>query len=906
MRAAGLSTERVANRKEFFRGVARLGIQAAEALDEAHKHGILHRDVKPANLLVDDAGDLWVTDFGLARIESDENLTRTGDVMGTLRYMSPEQALGDRALVDHRTDLYSLGATLYEICTLEPVFPGSDRARLLQKIADEPPVALRRIDRSIPEELETIVLKCLGKEPADRYATARALADDLGRYLAHQPLKAKRAAWTERLRKWSRRHQLAVLAVAATIAISTTVLAISAVWVSQERSQKLVERSAAQQRQAALFQNRYVSTFNLAYAAWKRGDLAEVKEKLQACLPGAAEDDLRGFEWRWLARAVNSTPTAWRQHTGQAYAAKFSHGGKLLATCGQDDARLWSWPDGDRLANITAHSDDVNEVAFSPDDALLATASDDHTVKIWETGGWTERQTLNHQGKVIAALFSPDGKTLACAELHVGPLSPDGKPIEVVRLWNTATWEEAGRLIGPAGELHALAWSPNGSQLATGAGVNGELRVWDWRTSTINFSSRVGPIVKCLAFANERPILAAGTSDRIALFNLETRREVASLPRGAESVSFTPGDLGILTCARDHFARLWAWVHPGRGDEMVETAAFRDTAGLWCAALAPDRRTIVTTGEDGAIKLWNLDRMVDRQHLRRISERWEGAFEFLSDGSRLMINDESLRLVDVATGSVIRSLTDPGDVYCAMTISADGTWLAAGNRQGQVDLWETAQWRRQRLVEGDGEPFDSLAFIPGNEPALVVILRNRTLITGLKPRISIGISTESLRNASLAAFSPDGRWAVLLVRPAYTVEIWDRLSAQRILKSPAFTCAALSPDGRQLVAGSFDGVVRLWQTGTWGEPMLLVGHANRVLSVAVSPDGRIVASAAEDGSVKLWNAATGRELLTFEARLYHTAESLRFSPDGSTLAGSGAGGLEYSGAQVVLWRAGAG
>jgi serine/threonine protein kinase len=168
--AAGISTDRAGNKTELYRGAARLAIQAAEALDYAHQHGVLHRDVKPGNLLLDEAGKVYITDFGLARVENETNLTRTGDLMGTLRYMSPEQATAARGLVDQRTDVYSLGATLYELLTLRPVFTAEDRAVLLKQIAEDEPLPPRKLSKSIPEDVETILLQCLQKEPARRYA----------------------------------------------------------------------------------------------------------------------------------------------------------------------------------------------------------------------------------------------------------------------------------------------------------------------------------------------------------------------------------------------------------------------------------------------------------------------------------------------------------------------------------------------------------------------------------------------------------------------------------------------------------------------------------------------------------------------------------------------------------------
>ncbi len=178
---AAISTQRTPLDRAYFSRIAELGIQAAEALDHAHAMGIIHRDVKPGNLMLDGRGCLWVADFGLAQIQSDVRMTMTGDMMGTLRYMSPEQALAKRVVVDHRTDVYSLGATLYELLTLEPAFSGSDRQELLRQIAFEEPRPLRRIDRTVPSELETIVLKAMEKNPTERYASAKELADDMRR-----------------------------------------------------------------------------------------------------------------------------------------------------------------------------------------------------------------------------------------------------------------------------------------------------------------------------------------------------------------------------------------------------------------------------------------------------------------------------------------------------------------------------------------------------------------------------------------------------------------------------------------------------------------------------------------------------------------------------------------------------
>jgi serine/threonine protein kinase/Flp pilus assembly protein TadD len=229
----------------FFRAIAEFGIQAAEALDYAHEHGIIHRDIKPANLLVDADSRLWITDFGLAQVQGDARMTMTGDLVGTLRYMSPEQALAKRVVIDHRTDVYSLGASLYELLTLEPAFGGTDRQELLRQIAFEEPRKPRKLNRSIPLELETIVLKALEKNPADRYATAKELADDLRHWMEDKPIRARRATLLQQARKWSRRHRAAVWSAAAILIVSSLVLAGTLGWEARDRAARRLATAQA-------------------------------------------------------------------------------------------------------------------------------------------------------------------------------------------------------------------------------------------------------------------------------------------------------------------------------------------------------------------------------------------------------------------------------------------------------------------------------------------------------------------------------------------------------------------------------------------------------------------------------------------------------------------------------------
>jgi hypothetical protein len=245
---AQMSTQHAGRETRFFKTAVRLMLQAAQALEHAHDFGIIHRDIKPANLLLDVHGILWVTDFGLAQFHSDAGLTRTGDIPGTIRYMSPEQAAGRRALLDQRSDVYSLGATFYEFLTLEPIFRGRDVQYLLNQILHTEPRPLRQLDKTIPFEIETIVLKAVSKNPDDRYRSAGALAADLQRYLDHQPILARRPTVVDRVKKWSLRHPGGLAAGMVLLFVIATGLFVSNQLISREQKTAEHRATVAEQR----------------------------------------------------------------------------------------------------------------------------------------------------------------------------------------------------------------------------------------------------------------------------------------------------------------------------------------------------------------------------------------------------------------------------------------------------------------------------------------------------------------------------------------------------------------------------------------------------------------------------------------------------------------------------------
>jgi serine/threonine protein kinase len=406
--------------RDYFRTIAQLGIQAAEALDHAHQNGVLHRDIKPANLLVEfktpsplgggpgrGSGNgshlkLWIADFGLARIEQDACMTMTGDLLGTLRYMSPEQALAKRGVVDHRSDIYSLGVTLYELLSLQPAYTATDRQELLRQIAFEEPRKLRPLNPRIPQDLETIVLKAIEKNPADRYATSQELADDLRRFSHDRSIRARRPTLLQRGRKLFGRHRIAATVIAAIAFVS--VVAATAVLADRHRqwqeNNRFVETTLKAAR-AALESNNIEEALRRIGEAQSRVDAEQLVDlglaKRVATVKSASERyakfltlyksarEHRSDEGKHIAAAhealalynVKEDPrwfqTLNENNLPQAYADRVRNDCYELLLLVADDLIRWSstWPKATREARLQQQCREAMEylntaIAFHP------------------------------------------------------------------------------------------------------------------------------------------------------------------------------------------------------------------------------------------------------------------------------------------------------------------------------------------------------------------------------------------------------------------------------------------------------------------------------------------------------------------------------------------------------------
>jgi hypothetical protein len=410
-------------------------VQVAEALEYAHKQGIHHRDIKPSNLLLDRQGTVWVTDFGLAKADDQQNLTHTGDVLGTLRYMPPEAFEGKS---DARGDVYSLGLTLYELLVFRPAFEERERNRLVKQVTTTEPFRLRKLNRQVPQDLETIVHKAIDKDPGRRYASAAALAEDLERFLADEPIQARRVSNAERSWRWCRRNPVvACLAAALVLVFLTAFAAVAWKWQEAERQKDLAlaaEQGEAQQRGQATAQAErasqeadqarrllYASDLNLAGQAWEAGDTGHARALLERQWPEPGQPDLRGFEWRYF----------WQQ-------------------C-QDASRQ----------TFRGHTSEVHAISFTPNGRTMATSGEDHRVCLWDLATQRHSQLLGFRPGAVA--FAPDGKTLA-----VGVWLSKS-----VRIWDL---DRAGSLLPFRILLRLSAWHSRPTASSWPRGVRTEAR----------------------------------------------------------------------------------------------------------------------------------------------------------------------------------------------------------------------------------------------------------------------------------------------------------------------------------------------------------------------------------------------------------------------------------------------
>ncbi len=874
---------------------ARLVARAAVAIDHAHQRGILHRDLKPSNILVDEQGEPHIIDFGLAmRLDAAAIEHANGHAVGTPGFMSPEQACGGPDAITTAADVYGLGAVLYSLLTGAPPFAGDTCRRVTHDVAWKPPARPRDRNPRVDPDLEIICLKCLSKEPPDRYPSARELAEDLNRLLDGRPILARPASRVERAVKWVRRHKLiAALCGAAVIGAILGISGLAWGW-----SAAVAARDRAEEGEDVARRLAYAATMNLAERDWRDVNVAHVLRRLEEARPPQGKADLRGFEWYYLDRLARAQGRTLEGHTGVVRGVAYSPDGGRIASASWDRTiRIWDTATG-RVIRSAAAGQPVHAVAFHPDGARLASAGAKGELILWDAGtGQPIRSLLGHDPTRLIehVAFSRDGKTLAST-------SRDGK----INLWDVDTGKPIRSLEDhPVGTVGEIAFGADGRTLVSIAGSTPVIRIWDVAGGGLIRTIRgegTAPFV-CLAIRPDGKMFATGArAGKIQLRDAATGsvvRDLADLPNPHIILSLAFSRDGKTLASASLMGHMALWdVSTG---SLVRTIQGHSKA-IYDVAFSPDGVHLASASWDGTVRLWEISR--DQEARTLLIKDAPRAVAFGPDGSYLVTagKDGAITIWDQATGRPVRTLPGHTGSILSVAIRPDGRRIASASMDRTVRVWDVATGALIRTLEGHTAQVGDVAFSPDGK-TLASASNDRTVKlwdadAGRELRTLDG----HINEVRSVAFGKDGKILASSGDDGFVL-IWDPATGRRLRAIQAgpdeILGIAISPDGRWLASGDAASTIKVWEIASGNEVQVLQGHALAINNLTFSPDGRRLVSASVDRTVRIWDPAFGRELLVLRAHA-DGVWGVAFSPDGKRIASTGNDGT------IKLWDADAG
>jgi WD40 repeat protein/serine/threonine protein kinase len=891
-----------ARTRDHQHGIARFIESVSQAVHYAHLRGVLHRDLKPGNILLDDQGEPHVTDFGVAKLlEQNSGLTLTEAILGSPGYMAPEQAIGKSRDVTTAADIYSVGVVLFELLTGQLPFRGQTPGDIIHAVAYQDPPRPQLLNAAIAADLETICLKCLEKEPSRRYATAQALADDLERYRHDQPIQARPVPGIERIWRWCRRNPLvAGLTGGLALALSSGFVGV------------LIEWRQAQNRSIENRRLRYVSEINLAHRALQDGDVLRTESLLEAQVPAHGDEDLRSFEW-FALKALCRGDATFSLSTGEYVpkAVAFSSTGKWLAihetrpndpgvtpevaqvpsqdvlvilnastkqviqslrqkeaiTCltgsaahpivatGHEDGRIriWNLEEPRLITEFNAHTQAVTALALSQDGKLLASSAD-AVLKFWSTINWHEEQNAqagDTGDHIFALAFAPDGKCIAIAH---GP---------AISLLDLATTNRTTIDVGSY--VYSLAFTADGKTLA-GANDNSFVQLVGIPPNghdplTILDLGQHQSTATAVAFRSDNSRLLSASSDHtIKLWDIQEHRPLAVLKghRGVvSSLAISPDGRTAASASDDHTVKFW------RTEPLPDADVLHLTNWVRTTAFSPDGRWLMAGDWGGLMCIWDL---TGKQAAHTFLAHTFGVCQalFSKDGKRLITagDDQLVKIWNAQSlgETPIATLTETNGPVLGLALTPDEKILisATGEEEkpcpGIITFWDLASQREVARFLGN----------PTGIRSLVLSVDGRVLATGswdstvelwdVASRKSIAKFNEHNGGVEALAFSPNGE--LLAVGSQNSLTLWNVSKRER---APSFGPVmgvveglVFTSDGKTLIETSANGLVRLWNVATRRELLTLTGHHGECGQPVISPDGRFVASPSSDGTVRVW------------------------------------------------------